>query len=398
MRVLTINCGSSSARIAVHDVVRKEAIERARISCGQIGHKEARLELRVIGTNKAENWRYKLETHQQAIHHLLYLLDSEHCLDQIEAVGHRFVHDGGLFDAPVFIGPAERSLLENAARFAPLHMPASLEGVEAASVRLRKLPQIAVFDTHFHHDLPALARNTGLPRKLASHPVRRYGFHGLSCEYVLDWLQSQGAAQLPKRLIVAHLGSGSSATAILNGKSVDTTMGLTPVSGLPMATRAGDLDFGAALFVAEHSNLTVSDLRELLNEKAGLRGLSGLSGDMVELLECASESQPASHAIDYFCYHTAKQIAGLTVPLGGLDAVVFTGGIGAGSVEIRDRICRRLSHFGLEAPGSQTGEAKSLQVGATEVPQVFVVRSDENSVIARRVWSAISASHRSGSA
>lgn len=397
MRVLTINCGSSSARIAVHDVVGDDVTERARISCAKIGHKEARIKLRVIGSNKAENWDYKLETHHQAIHHLLYLLDSEHCLDYIEAVGHRFVHDGGLFDAPVVIGPAEHAGLENAARFAPLHMPASLEGVEAASVRLGKLPQIAVFDTHFHQDLPDLAQNTGLPRKLVSHPVRRYGFHGLSCEYVLNWFQSQGSVQLPSRLIVAHLGSGASATAILNGKSVDTTMGLTPLSGLPMATRAGDLDFGAALFVAENSNMTVSELRELLNEKAGLQGLSGMSGDMVELLECASESPLASHAIDYFCYHAAKQIAGLTVPLGGLDAIVFTGGIGAASQEIRERICRRLSHFGVDAPESRAENVEPRRPEEGKAQRIFVVSSDENAVIARHVNSTISASPCAGS-
>jgi acetate kinase len=174
-------------------------------------------------------------------------------------------------------------------------------------------------------------------------------------------------------------------------------MGLTPLSGLPMATRAGDLDFGAALFVAENSNMTVSELRELLNEKAGLQGLSGMSGDMLELLECASESPLASHAIDYFCYHAAKQIAGLTVPLGGLDAIVFTGGIGAASQEIRERICRRLSHFGVDAPESRAENVEPRRPEEGKAQRIFVVSSDENAVIARHVNSTISASPCAGS-
>ena len=385
MRVLTINCGSSSVRLAVHDVVGNRATERVRISCGKIGHNEARIKFRAKDANTAENWRYKLETHHLAVHHLLYLLDSEHWLDDVEVVGHRFVHDGGFFSQPVLIGPTARSQLERAARFAPLHMPASLEALDAAAVRLGKLPQYAVFDTHFHHNLPDLAQDTGLPRDFVSHPVRRYGFHGLSCEYVLDWFQSQGPEQLPSRLIVAHLGSGASATAILNGQSVDTTMGLTPVSGLPMATRSGDIDFGAALYVAENLDMTVCALRKLLNENAGLSGLSGLSGDMHELIERVAEQPSARDAVDYFCYHTAKHIAGLTVPLGGLDGIVFTGGIGAGSTEIRERICQRLTHFGLDMRNLKKSANKSPHLEGAKGTQVFVVRCDENAVIARHV-------------
>lgn len=382
MRILSINCGSSSVRIAVHDAERGSLSEHARVSCSNVGKPAGRVRLRVSPSNQAENWTYKLESHSQAVHHLLYLLDSEHCLEGVQAVGHRFVHDGGLFDGPVHIGPEQRSKLEGVANLAPLHMPASLVALEAANIRLRQIPHYAVFDTHFHKGMPRVAQNTGLPAAFLSPQVRRFGFHGLSCEYSVHWLRSNFADRFPSRLIVIHLGSGASATAVLDGDSVETTMGFTPISGIPMATRSGDIDFGAALHLADQAGMTVAELQSMLSERSGLCGLSGSSGDMADLLVQAPDDPVAQSAIEYFCYRAALKIAGLTASMRGLDAIVFTGGIGEGSATIRQSICRQLDHLGVEL--SDTAHEPLISSTNSRIG-VYVVRCDENSIIARHV-------------
>ncbi|QNQ10595.1 acetate/propionate family kinase [Sphingomonas alpina] len=254
-----------------------------------------------------------------------------------DAIGHRIVHGGPDLFAPVLIDTGIIARLERATAFAPLHGPASLALIAAAQARWPDRPHIACFDTGFHAGLPDIAATLPLPGTLRAAGIRRYGFHGLSCQSILDQL----GAERPPRLIIAHLGSGASVTAVRNGQSVDTSMGLTPSGGIVMATRTGDLDPGVLLYLMRRHGLDAAALETLIDRQSGMRGISGISGDIRELRAAASEE--ARLAIAIFCRSVAKQIAAMMAALGGADMIVFTGGIGENDAEARADICRDLT-------------------------------------------------------
>ncbi|QNA83924.1 acetate kinase [Sphingomonas sp. So64.6b] len=258
-----------------------------------------------------------------------------------DAVGHRIVHGGPDLSAPVLIDAGVIARLERATAFAPLHGPASLALIAAAQARWRDRPHIACFDTGFHAGLPDIAATLPVPRALHAFGIRRYGFHGLSCQSILDQL---GAGR-PARLIIAHLGSGASITAVRDGRSVDTSMGLTPSGGVVMATRTGDLDPGVLLYLMRERGLDATALEALIDRQSGMRGISGISGDIRELRAAAGED--AKLAIAIFCRSAAKQIAAMMAVLGGTDMIVFTGGIGENDAEARADICRDLAWAGV---------------------------------------------------
>jgi acetate kinase len=287
--------------------------------------------------------------------------------EPLTVVAHRVVHGGPRLDEHCVIDVPVLEELRRAVPFAPLHVPAELAAIDALARRVPDATQVACFDTTFHRTLPPIARRLPLPEALDRAGVRRYGFHGLSCEHVVD---AVGWATLG-RAIIAHLGSGASLTAVADGRSVDTTMGLTPTGGVVMATRTGDLDPGVMVHLTREHGLDADALEALVNDQSGLRGLSGTTGDMRQLLDARAQGDAASSlAVDAFCSSVRKQIGALTTVLGGLDTLVFTGGIGEHSAPVRNLVCEGLEHLG-------------VSLDDTGTVRVRVVPTDENLVIAR---------------
>lgn len=275
-----------------------------------------------------------------------------------DAIGHRIVHGGPELFRPTLIDEDTAAKLEAACAFAPLHGPAALELIGAARRRFPGTPQIACFDTGFHEHLPAIAAVLPLPRALRSMGVRRYGFHGLSCQSIVRQL----SPDLPRRLVIAHLGSGASVTAVLDGNSMDTSMGLTPSGGVVMATRSGDLDPGLLLFLLRQHGMTAGHLEEILDRESGLLGVSDRSGDLRILRKLAPSVPDAQLAIEIFCRSIAKQIAAMIASLGGIDMLVFSGGIGEHDADIRNLICADLAWAGVAWSAGNTRVCSSNEV------------------------------------
>lgn len=274
-----------------------------------------------------------------------------------DAIGHRIVHGGPELFRPTFIDHGVLADLEGACAFAPLHGTAALNLIAAARHRFPGTPQIACFDTGFHEHLPPIAAVLPIPKAFRERGIRRYGFHGLSCRSIVRQL----GADLPERLVIAHLGSGASVTAVRDGRSVDTSMGLSPSGGVVMATRSGDLDPGLLLFLLRAHGMTAAGLEELLDHRSGLLGISGRSGDLRTLRGLASSAADARLAIDIFCRSVAKQIAAMIASLGGLDLLVFSGGIGEHDSDTRDAICADLAWAGVVQPG-QASDAANVRI------------------------------------
>lgn len=342
MTVLAVNCGSSSVKYAVfagEDVVVRGTLDR-------------------IGIGGVSD-------HETAIGSILDEL-ARRGVDRPGAVGHRLVHGGPDHLEPAIVDDALIAALERVVAFAPQHLPLELRAIAAVRARFGDVPQVVCFDTGFHRTLPEAARRFALP---VEPGIRRYGFHGLSYEYL--------AASIPstklERAVFAHLGNGASMAAIRDGRSIDTTMGLTPTGGLVMGTRSGDLDPGLLIFLLDHG-YDARGLAHLVDHEAGLLAISGTSSDMQVLLERRADDVRAALAIEVFCYQARKSIGALAAALGGIRTLVFTGGIGEHAAVVRTEICRGLEHLGIELDGD------GRSVGACEVS---VVRTDEERMIAR---------------
>jgi len=310
----------------------------------------------------------------------------------IAAIGHRVVHGGPRYREPVRISPAVLRDFRKLIPLDPEHMPSEIRGIESASRRYPSAVQVACFDTAFHRRMIPEARVYGIPRALSRDGIVRYGFHGLSYQSILDTLGGESGRAPPRRLIVAHLGSGSSLCAIRNGRSVDTTMGFSPAGGVVMSRRSGDVDPNVVIFLAEHRGLSTTRLRKLFNEQSGLLGVSSRSPDMVDLLHAARPGTSAREAIDLFCYQVQQRLAALTVPLGGLDAVVFTGGIGENAPAVRRQICGSLQHLGIRLDSRRNARGARVISAARSPVRVSVIPTDEESEIARatfRVYDSI---------
>jgi acetate kinase len=295
------------------------------------------------------------------------------------AVGHRLVHGGPDHLAPVRVDADLLASLTRAIPFAPLHLPSELRAIEAVRDRFGDLPQVACFDTSFHRTLPEVAKRFAIPAALAEGGIHRYGFHGLSYEYVVETL---GAATL-KRAVVAHLGNGASMCAVRDGRSVDTTMGFTPTAGLVMGSRCGDLDPGLLVYLVAQRGYDADRLDHLINHESGLLGLSGTTSDMQKLLALRPTDPRAALAIDVFCYQARKWVGALAAALGGVDTVVFTGGIGGRSAVVRRAICEGLAYLGvaLDDTRNDANEPVVSRNGATCT--VRVIPTDEERMIAR---------------
>ncbi|HZE07197.1 MAG TPA: acetate/propionate family kinase [Gemmatimonadaceae bacterium] len=310
-------------------------------------------------------------------------LTSKSQLAEIVAVGHRLVHGGIHLCEPVVIDPSVRQELRALISLAPDHLPLELQAVDAVSKRLPHAVQVACFDTAFHSQMPRHARLFGIPRKLSDAGVLRYGFHGLSYEYIVATLRDSG--RLPRRAVVAHMGNGASITAILDGVSIDTSMGMTPTGGMVMSTRSGDLDPGAVLFMMRALGFSVSDLENAVDKEGGLLGISEYSSDVRTLLSARATMPKAADAIDAFCYQARKFIGAYAAALGGLDLIVFTGGVGEHSAEIRSQICSGLEFVGVEIEDSRNRQnAETISPDRSRV-RVAVMTTNEEKMIARHV-------------
>jgi acetate kinase len=308
-----------------------------------------------------------------------------------QAVGHRVVHGGPSLRKHCRIDPAMLQRLEAATPFAPLHTPAALAVIRHAMERFPGVPQAACFDTTFHANMPDVARVLALPHALLTEGIQRYGFHGLSCESIVYQL----AGALPPRLLIAHLGNGASITAVLNGQSIDTSMGLTPTGGLIMGTRSGDLDPGTLAYLMREKQLDAAGVEDLVDHRSGLLGISGLASDMRALHAVSASNADADLAVRMFCYAAAKALAGMTVALGGVDLIVFTGGIGENDAQVRAAICSRLGGIGVALDDARNNDPhRQLGVPISRDASRCAVRvlpSQEDEQIARHAWALLEA-------
>ena len=296
-----------------------------------------------------------------------------------DAIGHRIVHGGPALRQHCLMDASVVQQLEAAVAFAPLHMSAALSLIRFSQAQFPGLPQVACFDTSFHAGLPDVARVLPIPRALQMEGIQRYGFHGLSCESIVRQL----GAGLPDRVVIAHLGSGASVTAVKNGKSIDTSMGLTPTGGVVMGTRAGDLDPGVLLYLLREKMFDAAMLADLIDHRSGLLGISGISSDMRLLHEAALSNADARLAIQMFCYSVGKQIAAMIAALDGIDLLVFTGGIGENDAQVRGAICGHLSWIGVSLDEGRNQSADNQINGVASRCVVRVVASQEDEQIAR---------------
>jgi acetate kinase len=369
--VLALNSGSSSLKFGLYrvgptkaDLLLTGEVEAIGGEGSQFHAEDSRNNARLAETAPIANQK-------DAVTRIGKFLDDSGAPAPV-AVGHRVVHGGPELRQHCLIDEQVLHQLDAASAFAPLHTPAALSVIRFAREHFPALPQIACFDTTFHVDLPDVARVLPLPRELQSDGIQRYGFHGLSCESILHQLGDEP----PARLIIAHLGNGASVTAVRNGKSIDTSMGLTPSGGVVMGTRSGELDPGVLIYLMREKKLDAAMLEDLIDHRSGLLGISGVGSDMRRLHEAASTSADARLAIDMFCYSIRKQIAAMIAVLGGVDLIVLTGGIGENDGEVRATICGGLSWAGIALEGGR--DSRSAPPG-----QVRVLASQEDEQIAR---------------
>ena len=304
---------------------------------------------------------------------------------ELVAAGHRIVHGGQSCDGPRLATPELLKTLDSLSVFAPDHQPHNLAGVRSLAKQFPSLPQSLSFDTAFHRTQPREARIYALPRDLTESGLQRYGFHGLSYAYIAETLAETFAGCPHRKTVVAHLGNGASLCAMRDGKSVAASMGLTALSGIPMATRCGDLDPGAVLYLIGSQKMTPDAVSDMLNHKSGLLGVSGISGDIRDLL--ASPAPEAEEALDVYTYRIAREIGSLTAALNGLDAIVFTGGVGENSREIRRRVCARLSWMGIELDAALNESGAGVVSAQHSAIAVAVIPTNEEEVIAREAFS-----------
>jgi acetate kinase len=315
---------------------------------------------------------------------LIDALQAKGATADLAAVSHRLVHGGPNHTAPAVITPELLRDLEQLQALDPTHLPAELELIAAFARRLPNVPQVACFDTAFHRDLPAVARVLPIPRRYFAEGVRRYGFHGISYEYLMEELaRAAGTEAARGRVILAHLGSGASMAAVRDGRCIDTTMGFTPTGGLVMGTRTGDLDPGVLIHLLRSEKLSAEQLDLLVNKESGLRGLSETTSDIRTLLAGEATDPRAAEAVAVFCYSARKWVGAMVAALGGLDALVFSGGIGENSPEIRTRICAELGFLGVRiAPERNSKNAGVISPDGAPVA-VRVIRTNEEAMLAR---------------
>ena len=378
--ILVLNVGSSTLKFGLFPLVASDE----QLLQGVLTYSgSATGQLRITdSTGRSESMEVAADRDSAAAELLQYLQRSS-LFHSVQSVGHRLVHGGSTLLAPVRIDAKVRALIEDVIPLAPDHLPAELRAIDEVTRLDPSLPQVACFDTAFHGQMPLVARLFGLPRRLSNAGVMRYGFHGLSFEYVVQTLKDRG--ELQPRTVVAHLGNGASIAALLNGVSIDTSMGMTPSGGLVMSTRSGDLDPGVMLYLLRSCDFSASDLDDVTNRQGGLLGISETSSDARDLLAASPTDSRAKDAIDVFCYQARKLIGAYAAALGGIDALVFTGGIGENSPQVRAQICEKLEFLGIRIDAALNGANAGMISANQNGVVVRTVKTREEVMIARHV-------------
>lgn len=398
MKILVLNCGSSSIKYQLIDMdnnatlLAKGLLERIGLEMGEFTHKPVGKEKYYV--------QQPIPDHKAGIKMVLDALVDEKIgviasLTEINACGHRVAHGGEVFKESVLVGEKEKEQIRALFALAPLHNPANLQGIEAMEAILPNVPQVAVFDTSFHQSMPAEAYLYAIPYEYyQTDKVRRYGFHGTSHRFVAPKAAKMAGLDINNsKIISCHLGSGASICAVKDGKSVDTSMGFTPVEGLIMGSRCGDLDLGVLLYIAEKENMTIKDMNNFINKKCGLNGITGGVVDMRDIMAGKREGKEReTYAFDMFAYRVKKYIGAYAAAMGGVDAILFTGGIGENAWWQRQEICRGLEFLGAEIDEKQN-EAMAGQDGIISKEssrvKILSVTTDEELVIAQDTYSIV---------
>jgi acetate kinase len=394
VRILTLNCGSSTLKFELFDAADRERS----IARGIVDRIGGRGSAELISESGERELRSTAAAdHGEATLQAIRLLDSSGFFGPLEAVGHRVVHGGARFSGPVLLDAGAEEAIEELAELAPLHNGPAVAAIRAVREALGPgMSQVAAFDTAFHSRMPRVARLYALPRHLAEEGIVRYGFHGLSYEYVIEELRRFDREAAAGRVVIAHLGNGASMAAVRDGAGVDTTMGFSPTGGLVMGTRSGDLDPSVPLFLLEERGMSPTQVSDLVNKQAGLLGVSGTSADMRDLLERETSDPRAAEAIALFCYQAKKFLGALTAVLGGLDALVFTGGIGENSATARERICEGLGFLGIRLDPDRNAEHAPVISCDVDPITVRVIPTDENLMVARHTRQLITPTPKEG--
>ncbi len=384
-RILTINGGSSSIKFALFEAcesprrILEGAIER-------IGLPEATFHAKGLDPANTFSQRVTAPDHTAAVGILMDWIEERIGRDALTAVGHRVVHGGPEYSKPQRITAELVKELHQLSPFDPEHLPEEILLTGAFHRRFPDLPQVACFDTAFHHDLPRIACLLPIPRRYEAQGVRRYGFHGLSYEYLMGELARRAGTDAAQgRVILAHLGNGASLAAVHHGKSIDTTMSFTPAAGVPMSTRSGDLDPGLIWYLSRTGKMSAKQFNEMVNFQSGLLGMSETSSDMRDLLEHEAQDVRAAEAVDLFCYQVKKWIGAFAAALGGLNILVFAGGIGENAPAVRTRICDGLGFLGIELEDKRNAANEFVLSSAVSRVVVHMIRTDEELTIARTV-------------
>lgn len=388
-RILALNVGSSSIKFALFEIGDSY---RRMLHGGieAIGSPQAVLKVKCLSETDDYSRPLAVATHAGAIDAFMDWIEAENTFGPLAAVGHRVVHGGPNYSQPVQITSQVIEDLHRLSPFDPEHLPAELLLIKAFRKRLPHLTQVACFDTAFHHDLPRMAQILPIPRRYEAQGIRRYGFHGLSYTFLMEEVERQSGRQASQgRVILAHLGNGASLAAVHRGQPIDTSMSFTPTAGVPMSTRSGDLDPALALYLARTEGMTSEQFNTMVNSQSGLLGVSETSSDMRDLLQYEANDIRAAEAVSLFCYQIKKCIGSFAAALGGVDTLVFAGGIGENSPTIRWRICDGLEFLGIELEESiNTSSAAVISTNASQAT-VRVIRTDEEVTIARSVLSII---------
>jgi acetate kinase len=381
--ILTINAGSSSLKFALFRAGKEPSRELVG-KFERIGLEGGKLSTLDAATQKREERPFEAASHIACVALLEAVLKQKADVDAIRAIGHRVVHGGPHYTKPQRVDDKLLEELRRIRSFDPDHLPAELALVKHFIQCYPHVPQIACFDTAFHRDLPRVAKVLPIPRRYQAQGVQRYGFHGLSYGYLMEQLKkAAGASAARGRIILAHLGNGASMAAVHKGKSIDTTMAFTPTAGLVMSTRSGDLDPGLPAYFARSEGMTAPQFLEMVHTKSGLLGISEISSDVRDLLDLEKKDSRAAEALDIFCYQARKWIGALSAALGGLDTLVFSGGIGENAPQIRARICRELNYLGIDLDPKLNRSSTPVITRKRSKIVVRVIRTDEELYMAR---------------
>ncbi len=384
-RILTVNGGSSSIKFALFevsdslDLVLAGAIER-------IGFPNSAIIVKAGIAADCLSQRIAAPDHTAAVAALMDWMETRNIADALCAVGHRVLQGGPAYYKPQRVTPDMIAELRKLSPFDPDHLPEEVELLEAFRSRFPSLPQIACFDTAFHHDMPRVAQLIAIPRRYEAQGIRRYGFHGLSYSFLLEELDRlAGAKESRRRVILAHLGNGASLAAVKDGKPVDTSMSFTPASGVPMGTRSGDLDPGLGAYLSATENMSASDFNKMVNSQSGLLGISETSSDMRDLLEHERTDLRAAEAVALFCYQIKKCIGAFAAALSGVDTLVFAGGVGENAPVVRTRICEDLAFLGIDLDERMNGTNAHVISAPSSRVIVRVIHTNEELMIAKTV-------------